>query len=225
MKKLLTGVCAASMAVAVAGTAAADSPTKTEKQNAAKYCKALRTSSGSKEAFAEAVRAMTGAKKVTSKNAYGKCVSAQARQEAKDDQEAKSEAIKQCKTEQAQSDDEFSGAHGGKTFSQFYGTNKNGKNAYGKCVSQQRKAQEQQADQENKNELNAAKQCKAESKQSDDEFSGAHGGKTFTQFYGTNKNGKNAFGKCVSSKSKAMSDDGSSDDGSGDDGSGAPATA
>ena len=29
-----------------------------------------------------------------------------------------------------------------------------------------------------------------------------HDGKTFEQFYGKNKNGKNAYGKCVSTKAK-----------------------
>ena len=207
MKKILTAVAAASMAIAVAGTATAETPDRADFKNAAKYCKALRASSGDKAAFAEAVKAMTGAKKVTVKNAYGKCVSAQARQNAKDEQAAKSEATKQCKAEQAQSDEEFAGAHGGKTFTQFYGTYKNGSNAYGKCRSQHTAAEEDQAKQENKGELSAAKQCKAEKAQSDEEFAGAHDGKTFTQFYGTNKNGKNAFGKCVSSKAKAMNDD------------------
>ena len=204
MKKILTGVITASMVVGVAGTASAETPSRSDFKNAAKYCKALRTSSGSPEAFAEAVKALNGAKKVTVKNAYGKCVSSQAKTEVKDEQEAKSEAVKSCKAEQAQSDEEFAAAHGGKTFAQQYGTNKNGKNAYGKCVSQQKKAEEADAAEDNKNELSAAKQCKAEQKQSDEEFSGAHGGKTFAQQYGTNKNGKNAFGKCVSSKAKAM---------------------
>src|SRR3954467_13522483 len=84
MKKILTVACATGMAVAVAGTAVADTPTTTEKSNAAKYCKALRTSSGSPEAFAAAVKAVVGAKKVTVKNAYGKCVSNQAKNNASD---------------------------------------------------------------------------------------------------------------------------------------------
>ena len=183
MKKLMTGVCTASLALAVAGTAtAADPPSRADFKDAAHYCKALRTSSGSPEAFAEAVKAMTTAKKVTVKNAYGKCVSSQAKANAKDDQQALSTAKSDCKAEQAQTDEEFSGAHGGKTFAQFYGTNKNGKNAYGKCVSQHARAERAQNDQENQDELSAAKSCKAEKAQSDADFSGAHGGKTFTQF-------------------------------------------
>jgi hypothetical protein len=190
------------MAFAVAGTATAVTPTQTDHQNAAKYCKSLRTSSGSPEAFAAAVSTVVGAKKVTVKNAYGKCVSAQAKNEAKDNAQALSTAKSDCKTEQAQSDADFAATHDGKTFAQQYGTNKDGKNAYGKCVSQHARAEAKVADQENKNELNAAKQCKAE--KADATFADTHGGKTFAQQYGTNTNGKNAFGKCVSSKAKAM---------------------
>lgn len=49
--------------------------------------------------------------------------------------------------------------------------------------------------------LNSAQQCKAE--RSDPTFADTHGGMTFDQHYGTNKNLKNAFGKCVSGKAKA----------------------
>ena len=55
--------------------------------------------------------------------------------------------------------------------------------------------QEAQADQER---VNAAKQCKAE--RSDSGFAAAHGGKSFAEYYGTNRNNRNAFGKCVSRK-------------------------
>lgn len=204
MKKILTVVCATGMAAAVAGTAIADTPTSTETSNAAKYCKALRTSSGSPEAFASAVQAVVGAKKVTVKNAYGKCVSHQANNNAQDADQAHSNAAKDCKAEKAMSDADFAAAHDGKTFSQQYGTGKNGKNAYGRCVSQKAHENRAEAAQANKDELSAAKQCKAEKAQSDADFGAAHGGKTFTQQYGTNKNGKNAFGKCVSSKAKAQ---------------------
>src|SRR3954470_9499159 len=120
MKKILTVVCATGMAAAVAGTAVADTPTSTEKAGAAKYCKALRTSSGSPEAFAAAVQAVVGAKKVTVKNAYGKCVSSQAKNEVKDDAQAQSTASKDCKAERAADP---------AAFTTKYGTNKNGKNA------------------------------------------------------------------------------------------------
>lgn len=43
---------------------------------------------------------------------------------------------------------------------------------------------------------------------SDEDFKAIaeHEGKTFEQFYGTNKNGRNAFGKCVSSKTSQYED-------------------
>jgi hypothetical protein len=202
MNRLIAGALVAGVALTAAGPASADAPNRADFKNASKYCKALRTSSGSPEAFAEAVKAVSGAKKVTVKNAFGKCVSSQAKAEAKDDEQALKTAKSDCKAEQAQTDEEFAAAHGGKTFAQQYGTNKNGKNAYGKCVSQHAQEEEAAADQENKDELSAAKECKAEKAQSDEEFGAAHGGKTFAQQYGTNANGKNAFGKCVSSKAK-----------------------
>jgi len=106
-------------------------------------------------------------------------------------------AAQQCKAEQA--DPNFAAGHSGMTFDQFYGTNHNEKNSFGKCVST--KAQELQVQQE-ENLQNAAQQCRAE--RSDEDFATSHGGKSFTDFYGSNKNRKNAFGKCVSQKAKAQ---------------------
>jgi hypothetical protein len=105
-------------------------------------------------------------------------------------------AAKQCKAEQA--DPNFATAHGGLTFDQTYGTNPNDKNAFGKCVSA--KAQAPQAAIATQVQ-NAAQTCRAE--RADPAFAAAHGGKSFTDFYGTNHNKKNAFGKCVSGKAKA----------------------
>jgi len=132
----------------------------------------------------------------------GACVSAKSGQA---DQNADN-AAKLCKTEQA--DSNFASAHGGKTFAEFYGTsgnsngNGNGKgqghgNAFGKCVSS--KASDK-TDSQNAAQLNAAKQCKAQ--RADAGFAGSHGGKSFSDFYGTNANKKNAFGKCVSALAK-----------------------
>lgn len=104
-------------------------------------------------------------------------------------------AAQQCRDEQANWDPN---AHGGLTFDQFYGTNVNGRNSFGKCVSS--KVQSTEAQQE-ENLQNAAQQCRAE--RSDPNFAADHGGKSFTDFYGTNRNKKNAFGKCVSQKAKA----------------------
>jgi hypothetical protein len=106
-------------------------------------------------------------------------------------------AAKACRAEQL--DPNFAATHGGKAFADHYGTeNSNGKNAFGKCVSQ--KASAAVASQQAAT-LNAAKACRAE--QLDQSFAATHGGKTFAEHYGTvNSNGKNAFGKCVSKHAK-----------------------
>jgi hypothetical protein len=119
------------------------------------------------------------------------------RQHGKSAKNVVGNAAEQCKAEQA--DPNFAAGHGDMTFDQAYGTNPNGKNSFGKCVSD--KAQAAQAEQQ-ENLQNAAQQCRAE--RSDSNFAASHGGKSFTDFYGTNRNKKNAFGKCVSQKAKAM---------------------
>jgi hypothetical protein len=93
-----------------------------------------------------------------------------------------------CKAERA--------AVGVATFNLTYGTNKNRRNALGKCISKHTKT-------ERANQSNAAKDCKAE--QADANFAAAHGDKSFDQFYATNKKGTNGYGKCVSGKAKAAS--------------------
>lgn len=106
-------------------------------------------------------------------------------------------AAQECKGEQA--DPNFAANHGGMTFDQFYGTNHNDRNSFGKCVSG--KVQATQA-QEDENTQNAAQQCRTE--RGDPNFAASHDGKSFTDFYGTNRNKRNAFGKCVSGKAKAL---------------------
>jgi hypothetical protein len=103
----------------------------------------------------------------------------------------------QCKAEQA--DPDFATSHGGMTFDEFYGTNHNDRNSFGKCVSGKVNATVAQQDE---NVQNAAQECRAE--RGDPNFAASHDGKSFTDFYGTNRNKKNAFGKCVSRKAKAM---------------------
>src|SRR3954454_2514683 len=96
---------------------------------------------------------------------------------------AKTSAQKQCRAERT--------AMGTQTFRDTYGTNKNKKNAFGKCVSHrtsQNKATEKAS------QKSAAKDCKAER---------AADPAAFQQKYGKNGNKKNAFGKCVSQKAKA----------------------
>lgn len=191
MNKRVTTVALLCGSLALPATAgAADEPSPANFKNAAKYCKALKKSAGDAN-----FKQMFGGKS----NAYGKCVSKAARRDAKQEDTARTNASKECKAERAADP---------AAFKTKYGTGKNGSNAHGKCVSQKAKANKAEADAEEKQDVSSAKQCRAERSQDADEFKAAHGGKTFTEFYGTNKNGKNAFGKCVSSKSKAANQDG-----------------
>ena len=66
-------------------------------------------------------------------NAFGKCVSAQAKDADQDDQDNTINAAKQCKAERKLDPDAFKNK---------YGTNKNKRNAFGKCVSAIAKAQQ-----------------------------------------------------------------------------------
>jgi hypothetical protein len=185
MTKRITTVALLAGALAVPASAVAEEPSQANFKNAAKYCKALKASAGDAN-----FKAMFGGKS----NAYGKCVSKAAKRDAAQEDQAKTNASKQCKAEAAADP---------AAFKTKYGTGKNGSNAHGKCVSQKAKENKAAADKQEKQDVNSAKECRTEQKQSPEEFKAAHGGKTFTEFYGTNENGKNAFGKCVSSKSKA----------------------
>jgi hypothetical protein len=99
--------------------------------NAAKQCKAERAADPA--AFQQ--KYGTGKGK---KNAYGKCVSQNARAQTKQAEQsqvqAEDNAATQCKAERSLDP---------AAFQQKYGTNKNKSNAFGKCVSQNAKTQEQ----------------------------------------------------------------------------------
>ena len=173
MKKLMLGG-ALIAALAAPSTAAAADPTPADFKNASKYCKALKKASGSN--FASMY-----------KN-HGKCVSSVARKNAAEDEKqeaaAQKNASQQCREERQANP---------QAFADKYGTNKNKKNAFGKCVSQKAQENKDKADEQDKAEdqakVNAAKKCKAERKADP---------QAFEQKYGTNRNKKNAFGKCVS---------------------------
>ena len=185
MRKTFVAVAAiAALAVPAVSSAHQPKPDKQNKQNAAKFCRALRESAG-KDNF----RSMFGTNK-NGKNAFGKCVSKNAKKDARQDVTAHKNAAKDCKAERAQDP---------AAFQDKYGTGKNKKNAYGKCVSQHAKQDKAEMDQqETENATNAAQTCRAEKKQDAD---------AFRQKYGTNKNKKNAFGKCVSQHVKQEQQD------------------
>lgn len=118
---------------------------------------------------------------------FGACVS----KLAPVDQGNAASAQSTCNAQQ--SDANFATAHGGKTFAQFYGTGKDGKNAFGRCVSASVKASEAA---ENQATPNPAQTCRAART--------AMGSAAFGQLYGTNANKSNAFGKCVSKTAQAQ---------------------
>jgi hypothetical protein len=91
----------------------------------------------------------------------------------------KAASVKQCSTERT--------AMGAPAFKLLYGTNANKSNAFGKCVSKL-------AQQNAKNQANAAAQCRTE-RDADPA--------AFAAKYGTGKKHGNAFGNCVSGKAKA----------------------
>jgi hypothetical protein len=72
------------------------------------------------------------------RNAFRRCVSQKATATSNAQQEATVNAAKACKAER--SDPNFAAAHDGKSFAQYYGTNHNHRNAFGKCVSQKARA-------------------------------------------------------------------------------------
>jgi len=187
MKRVLM-VAIALVAIAVpAGTAVAK-PSKADKREANKECKALR---GTDSATREAFKAEWGN--------FGKCVSAKAREAKAERKAAKSNAARDCR-EERKADKE--------AFQDKYGTNGNKKNAFGKCVSQKAKAKAKKQDKE---DAAAAVEFKNAAKACDDERSADE--KAFGDKYGTNANKKNAFGKCVSQKTHEDGE-GTPDDGS-----------
>jgi len=136
MKILLT---IAALVVLAVPAAFAAPPTGSDSKNAAKACKAER---GTAADTVEAFNAKWG-KNANKKNAFGKCVSAKAKakgekdekDEAKEDEEKKdAEAAKKCRAERGTAADKVEAFH------EKYGTNKNKKNAFGKCVSKHSKS-------------------------------------------------------------------------------------
>ena len=175
MKKIIVASCLALALALPAGAIAKPHPDNADKRAAKAECKTLR---GNTDATREGFR--------TQFRSFSACVRKTAVEEAQEEQTARSNAAKECKTER-QAD---AGA-----FAETYGTNANKRNAFGKCVSTKAKAKEQAADEQDAEEAaefkNAAKECDAERTADSAKFADK---------YGTNENNRNAFGKCVSSK-------------------------
>jgi hypothetical protein len=165
------------VALAVPAVALAATPNGQDRENAARTCKALRTSMGP-TLFGQTY----GTAESNRKNAMGKCVSQHARAES----EARQSSRAQCAAEMA--DPNFAATHDGKSFREFYGN-------FGHCVSSKNRAARAEA---RSDTLNAARQCKAERARL--------GPPAFRAQYGRNSNDRNAFGKCVSALAKAQND-------------------
>jgi hypothetical protein len=183
MRRGFVAVALSAALVAPAGAAA--KPNEGEKEAAKRECKVQR---GKSKATREGFKARYGS--------VGRCVRQRAAEEEAENRTARKNAAKECKAEQA--DPDFADSHEGKSFEEFYGTNANAKNAFGKCVSSKAKAHKEAMDEEDDDHAerakNAAKKCAAER--------GKLGAEAFREEYGTNHNGRNAFGKCVSAKAR-----------------------
>ena len=174
MTKLTMTVVTAALLL-VPGAALAKKPADAGSKSAAKECRAERDAMG-RENFA----VLYGSNK-NKKNAFGKCVSRNVRENAEQAEDALKNASKECKAEEAADPTGFEATYGDPYTS----------NAFGQCVSTKVKAD----DTADATEFaNAAKECKAER---------AADPAAFAATYGTGKKGRNALGKCVSSKVSA----------------------
>ena len=170
MKKItvVTGLALALLVPAV--SLAKPTPNAGDKRAAKSECNMFR---GHSDATREAFQ--------TRFTTFKACVKQKANEEAQEGQNAHTNAARECRAQRSGDPAGFATEWG--TPGQN-GTNRNGKNAFGKCVSQTAHAQAQA-------ELRASSVCLTE--QNAD-------AQAFTQKYGTNADKSNAFGKCVSGK-------------------------
>jgi hypothetical protein len=170
MRKLVFVLATALLAIpawAVAGTP----PSPADHALAVKQCSTERNTMG-----VPAFKLLYGTNADRS-NAFGKCVSKLAQQNAKN----QANAVAACRAERAADPAAFAAK---------YGKGRKHANAFGNCVSGKAKAA---AAQQQAAILNAAKSCWSERKADPTAFKAK---------YGTNANKSNAFGKCVSGKVK-----------------------
>ena len=180
---VVTGLALALLVPTVAG--AKPTPNAGDKRAAKSECKTLRgTTSATREAF------------LTKFRNFGACVTKKTHEEAQEAQNAHTNAAKECKAQRSEDPTGFATEWG--TPGQN-GANRNGKNAFGKCVSATAKAKEKKADakdQEDATELkNAAETCDDERSQGEDAFNSK---------WGENASDDNAFGKCVSRTERGL---------------------
>jgi hypothetical protein len=159
----------------VALSAAATAVGSDASSNAKAACTTLRAQMG-QSAFAHAY------------SSFGACVSSMAPVEQKN----VASATALCTAEQ--NDATFAVGHNGKTFDQFYGAGKKGKNAFANCVSMKAKASSQA---EQQSRPNPSRSCRVLRTQM--------GAQAFTALYGKSATARNAYGKCVSAWARNQS--------------------
>jgi hypothetical protein len=183
MKRLL--IAGATLTLLAVPTSATAKPTGEDRSNAAQECRELR---GDGAATREAFRVQFGTN-ANGRNAFGKCVSKRARSEELQGERARENAAQDCKTERSEDP---------AAFADKYGTNPSNRNAFGKCVSQQARENEEEMDASDAERIAARKaaahDCAAERRDDRD---------AFAEKYGTNRNKRNAFGKCVSAGARS----------------------
>jgi hypothetical protein len=177
---IITGALAM---LAVPATTAVAKPSKADKREAQRECRDERgTTDATREAFNAKYRN------------FGDCVSQKAREAKAERKEAKTNAARDCRDERGDTEESR------EAFRAKYGTNANGRNAFGKCVSEKAKAERAEQDEEDSEEAedrkDAAEECDAERGETQETR------KAFEEKYGTNGNKRNAFGKCVSQKAR-----------------------
>jgi hypothetical protein len=171
---------------------AGDAPSSTDRRNAAQECRFERgTTAATREAFA-----VKYGSNDNDANAFGKCVSSKAADESQELKAANAGASQACRTEEGTT------AESKAAFATKYGTNGNGKNAFGKCVSAKAHELKKQADVRDHDRATArktaAKSC------AEERGTTAASRKAFAEKYGTGTTRRNAFGKCVSKLAKAQ---------------------
>jgi hypothetical protein len=177
--KTITLIAGLALALILPTTALAKpSVDREDRREARSECKMLRGKiAATREAFGAEFRG------------FRACMREKAREEAQEEQAAHKNAAKECKAERAEDPD---------AFADTYGTGPRKRNAFGKCVSQHARENEQEADREDRQDAaafrNAAKECAAKREELGDD--------AFAEEYGRNANDRNAFGKCVSKKAR-----------------------
>ena len=189
MHKRIVLAAVFAVALLVPAGALAAGPSKADKTNAAKQCRAERERLPLLARPSPRSTAPTRTRRTRSASA---CPRRLARSSASAAPPGARPA-KDCRAEREEI--------GRAAFAEKYGTNRNNRNAFGKCVSKKAKAEKRKMDRADRRarvkQRNAAKEC--------DEERGTTPASeaAFAAKYGTNPNKKNAFGKCVSQKASA----------------------